>query len=65
MERDGVDQPLKDIGAMVLANACGPCIGQWNRYMYMYTLHANSTVQYMELYVFMQHLCCEMKINVC
>ena len=29
--RDGVDQPLKDIGGVVLANACGPCIGQWNR----------------------------------
>ena len=25
------DQPLKDIGGLVLANACGPCIGQWNR----------------------------------
>ena len=22
---------LRDIGATVLANACGPCIGQWNR----------------------------------
>ncbi len=22
---------LKEIGATVLANACGPCIGQWNR----------------------------------
>ena len=25
------DQPLMDIGGVVLANACGPCIGQWNR----------------------------------
>ena len=24
-------QLLKDIGANVLANACGPCIGQWSR----------------------------------
>lgn len=31
MERDQLDQPLKDIGGLVLANACGPCIGQWNR----------------------------------
>ena len=31
IERDGIDKPLKDIGAIVLANACGPCIGQWNR----------------------------------
>lgn len=29
--RDGQAQILNDIGGMVLANACGPCIGQWNR----------------------------------
>jgi aconitate hydratase len=31
IERDGQMQLLKDIGATVLANACGPCIGQWSR----------------------------------
>ena len=31
IERDGQIQSLKDIGATVLANACGPCIGQWSR----------------------------------
>ncbi len=31
IERDGQMNALKDIGANVLANACGPCIGQWNR----------------------------------
>jgi len=31
IERDGVDTPLKEINGMVLANACGPCIGQWDR----------------------------------
>jgi aconitate hydratase len=31
IERDGQMNSLKDIGATVLANACGPCIGQWNR----------------------------------
>ncbi len=31
IERDGQMQSLKDIGATVLANACGPCIGQWAR----------------------------------
>jgi len=31
IERDGQMSSLKDIGATVLANACGPCIGQWNR----------------------------------
>ena len=31
MERDGLDRPFKEIGAIVLANACGPCIGQWDR----------------------------------
>jgi aconitate hydratase len=31
IERDGQMESLKEIGATVLANACGPCIGQWNR----------------------------------
>jgi aconitate hydratase len=31
IERDGQLQSLKDIDATVLANACGPCIGQWRR----------------------------------
>ena len=25
------NEPLEQIGGLVLANACGPCIGQWNR----------------------------------
>lgn len=31
IERDGQMEMLKEIGATVLANACGPCIGQWSR----------------------------------
>jgi len=31
IERDGQMESLKKIGANVLANACGPCIGQWRR----------------------------------
>lgn len=31
MERDGITSTLEDVGAVVLANACGPCIGQWKR----------------------------------
>ncbi|KAJ7225772.1 aconitase family-domain-containing protein [Mycena pura] len=31
MERDSVTSTLEDVGALVLANACGPCIGQWKR----------------------------------
>ncbi|KAF2859603.1 putative mitochondrial aconitate hydratase [Piedraia hortae CBS 480.64] len=31
IERDGILQTLEDFGGVVLANACGPCIGQWNR----------------------------------
>ncbi len=31
IERDGQMRALTDIGAAVLANACGPCIGQWRR----------------------------------
>ncbi len=30
-ERDGLLDTLENIGAMVLANACGPCIGMWAR----------------------------------
>jgi aconitate hydratase len=33
IERDGQMQSLKDVGGTVLANACGPCIGQWRRSM--------------------------------
>jgi aconitate hydratase len=29
--RDGQKEALEAIGAIVLANACGPCIGQWKR----------------------------------
>ncbi|RSH89367.1 Aconitate hydratase mitochondrial [Saitozyma podzolica] len=29
--RDGFIEAFEDIGGVVLANACGPCIGQWDR----------------------------------
>jgi len=32
IERDGQLALLEEIGAQVLANACGPCIGQWKRH---------------------------------
>ncbi|MCA2958897.1 MAG: aconitate hydratase [Silvanigrellales bacterium] len=32
IERDGQLAVLESIGAKVLANACGPCIGQWKRH---------------------------------
>ncbi len=31
IERDGQMETLQEVGATVLANACGPCIGQWQR----------------------------------
>ncbi|KJA26141.1 hypothetical protein HYPSUDRAFT_37029 [Hypholoma sublateritium FD-334 SS-4] len=31
IERDEITSTLQDVGAVVLANACGPCIGQWKR----------------------------------
>lgn len=31
IERDGQMDSLRDIGGIVLASACGPCIGQWHR----------------------------------
>lgn len=29
--RDGLTETFTNVGGVVLANACGPCIGQWNR----------------------------------
>jgi len=31
IERDGQLQTLEEFGGIILANACGPCIGQWDR----------------------------------
>ena len=31
IERDGQLKELTDIGGLILANACGPCIGMWKR----------------------------------
>jgi aconitate hydratase len=31
VKNDGLLEPLEQIGGVVLANACGPCIGQWQR----------------------------------
>ncbi|MFH1936318.1 MAG: aconitase family protein, partial [Bacteroidota bacterium] len=32
-ERDGLLDVFDEIGGVVMANACGPCIGQWARHM--------------------------------
>jgi len=32
-ERDGLLKMFTDIGGIIMANACGPCIGQWARNM--------------------------------
>ena len=34
IKRDGYIKDFEAIGAIVLANACGPCIGQWRRDQY-------------------------------
>lgn len=31
IQRDGIQDTLTKVGGRVLANACGPCIGQWDR----------------------------------
>ena len=31
IKRDGMLEVLESVGAVVLTNACGPCIGQWQR----------------------------------
>jgi aconitate hydratase len=33
IERDGFIKEFEDAGGIVLANACGPCIGQWARHI--------------------------------
>ncbi len=33
IERDGFIKQFEEAGGMVLANACGPCIGQWARHI--------------------------------
>jgi aconitate hydratase len=33
VERDGLLDVFEKIGGVVLANACGPCIGQWDRHI--------------------------------
>ncbi len=30
-ERDGILEVFENVGATIMANACGPCIGQWKR----------------------------------
>jgi len=32
IERDGLQSDFEQAGATVMANACGPCIGQWKRH---------------------------------
>ncbi len=32
-ERDGLLEIFREIGGIIMANACGPCIGQWQREM--------------------------------
>merc|ERR1712027_286351 len=31
IEKDGLADTMREFGGIVLANACGPCIGQWDR----------------------------------
>merc|ERR1711884_444901 len=31
IERDGLSETMREFGGIVLANVCGPCIGQWDR----------------------------------
>lgn len=44
IERDGLISDLEGMGAMVFANACGPCIGQWARFKDPKTAPKNSIV---------------------
>ncbi len=43
VQRDGILTAFEKIGGVVLANACGPCIGQWDRHG-ADTMGANSII---------------------
>lgn len=34
VQRDGILKEFENIGGVVMANACGPCIGQWKRHRF-------------------------------
>jgi aconitate hydratase len=44
IERDGLVADFEAIGGTILANACGPCIGQWARYQAGQDQPANTIV---------------------
>lgn len=45
MERDQVTNVLQDVGAVVLANACGPCIGQVGNSSLLVLLLLNKSIR--------------------
>ena len=51
VDRDGYLDTFKEIGGIVLANACGPCIGQWARH------GAEKKEKNSIMYVFQPKLC--------
>lgn len=44
LEKDGLVKTFEDNGAIVLANACGPCIGQWDRQDVMKTSKETNSI---------------------
>jgi aconitate hydratase len=52
VERDGILSDFEKIGGVVLANACGPCIGQWAR-------HSNDPERKKHHYYFFQQKLCK------
>jgi homoaconitase len=46
MERDNVTDALEGVGAVVLANACGPCIGQVCLHTQSYEMVVDLPVQW-------------------
>ena len=58
IERDGYMEDFNKVGALVLANACGPCIGQWQRnlkkdksILYSVVLIETSKVEMMQILI--------------
>ena len=46
IERDGLSETMRQFGGIVLANACGPCIGQWDRQVHIWHLSFGNDVFY-------------------
>ncbi len=58
IERDGLMDVFDKVGGTVLANACGPCIGQWKRT----EIKKGATLSLAAVFT-LHHVCCVQKLG--